>query len=91
MHKIRRDFPLFIYGTLMRGGEAERHMEGARFLGEAVTALPAFDLLAVEWQDCPEDLPRYFPGMVGTVKTQNSWHIKGELYDGITPRASRAA
>ncbi|HEX4954518.1 MAG TPA: gamma-glutamylcyclotransferase family protein [Thermoanaerobaculia bacterium] len=57
---------LFVYGSLRRGGENHRFLDGARFLGEARTE-PGHQLL---------DLGRY-PGMVAAAEGR----VLGELFE----------
>jgi gamma-glutamylaminecyclotransferase len=59
---------LFVYGTLKRGGPANRWLAGQRFLGEAVTE-PKYRLY---------DLGSY-PGLVRD--EANGLAVKGELWE----------
>jgi gamma-glutamylcyclotransferase (GGCT)/AIG2-like uncharacterized protein YtfP len=61
-------FPLFVYGTLMRGGRYHRVLEGQRLLGPART-LPHYALL---------DLGAY-PGLV--CRDEDGRAVAGELYE----------
>jgi gamma-glutamylaminecyclotransferase len=73
-------FPLFVYGTLMRGGVRHHLLADQRFLGEART-LPLYALF---------DLGAY-PGMVR--RAADGRAVAGELYEvavGLIPRLDSA-
>ena len=69
---------LFVYGTLKRGAENNAHLEGQRFLGEAVT-VPGYVLYGLFG----------YPGMVRAADvtagvTGELWEIDDDTY-GSTP------
>jgi len=59
--------PIFVYGTLKRGGSNHRLLDGQRFLAVART-LPIYKLYALN----------DFPGMVAEAKNGRS--IEGEIW-----------
>jgi gamma-glutamylaminecyclotransferase len=59
---------LFVYGTLKRGAENNAHLEGQRFLGEAVTA-PGYVLYGLFG----------YPGMVPAADATEG--VTGELWE----------
>ena len=66
---------IFVYGSLMRGGEGHRLLKGARFLGTARTCAPY--LLHVGWR---------WPLLIDTAPPERAAPVEGELYGVTTNR-----
>lgn len=68
---------LFAFGTLKRGFQSHNLISAARFAGDAVSARPAYTLVAVPWDGRRPG--EFFPGLMNN----GNGYIKGEIYEDI--------